>query len=223
MPRARDAEHAGGMREGRGHVVSVADIGNPASAALTAPVLEQGEQVSERLTGMLLVGERVDHVHLERCAGYGLYFALRVGPDDQRMYPSLEVARHILERFARTSGEFGGNGEVSPPSSRTAISNVDRVRSEGFEQQGDVMPRVAEAVGASDPRWRSLSSVPPVPVAVEVEGPRSRMTGSPWRRCVGLGSIHRHSTHFSRDGPWNAKSRSRTTRNFSCLRDSVSS
>ena len=76
---------------------------------------------------------------------------VRVRPDDERLDPALEIARHVLERLAAAIGKLRRDVAADdPPSSRTAISKVERVRSDGFSNSiATCAPASALAVGAS--------------------------------------------------------------------------
>ena len=102
----RYAEHHRGVGQRRGDIVAVADIGQRA-AAHVPPVFAEGQDIGQRLAGVLLVAERVDHVQRRRgrCQRRGLF--LGVGPDDQGADPAFEVARDVLERFTHTFGKLG--------------------------------------------------------------------------------------------------------------------
>ena len=68
------------------------------------------------------------------------------------------------------SANSAGRWSVCAPSSRTAISNVERVRSDGFSNsRATCLPASAAAVGASGPSrrsafiWRARASSPSSP------------------------------------------------------------
>ena len=74
-------------------VVAVADVCE-LEAAQCAEFLFQGKEIGERLAGMKLVGERVDHGD----AGVRRHFledTLMVNASDDALHPALEVARHV--------------------------------------------------------------------------------------------------------------------------------
>ena len=149
----RHAQHGRDVRQRRRDVVAVADEGDRAAAAVTPP-LAQRERIGERLTRMLLVGQRIDDVEVAAGGGDDGGLLLLEGANDQRANPSLEVSRDVLERFAHALGERAGRCSVSPPSSRMAISNVDRVRSDGFSNSS------ATCSPASACRWCLRSDSP---------------------------------------------------------------
>ena len=62
------AEHRGGIRERRRHVVAVADE-RDRPAAQRAPALAQRQTVRQDLTRVLVVGQRVDDVKPARAGG----------------------------------------------------------------------------------------------------------------------------------------------------------
>ena len=86
-------------------VVAVADKRHRPAAAV-APSLAQRERVSERLTRMLFVGQRVDDVKLLSGVGDNRGLFLGVGPDDERADPTFEVAGDVHERLANTFGKL---------------------------------------------------------------------------------------------------------------------
>ena len=167
-----DAEHARRVRERRRDVVAVADERDRAAAAV-APSLAQRQHVGERLARMLLVGQRVDDVQVaarrrpasrpspaRTCESPGR------GPIARGCARCPRAARACLRRTA------AGRCSVSPPSSRTAISNVDRVRSDGFSNSSATCrPASAVAVGAWRPSRRSAF------ICAETRSSRSRSSG----------------------------------------------
>ena len=127
----RDAEHARHLSERRRDVVAVADERDCAAATI-APSLAQRERIGERLARMLFVGERVDDVQVAPGGGQRRRLLLRERANDEGADPSLQVARDVLKRLARAFCRVRPGDGVSPPSSRIAISKVERVRSDGF-------------------------------------------------------------------------------------------
>ncbi len=93
-------QHGGRMGQRRRHVVAVADERNR-PAPKGAPSLAQRQAVGHRLTRVLLVGQRVDHVQPRGRSGELLEQALREGPDDDGFDPPLEAACDVDHRLAR--------------------------------------------------------------------------------------------------------------------------
>ena len=101
-----DAQHGAGVRERRRDVVAVADE-RDRTAAYRSPTLLKRQEVGDRLTRMLLVGQRVDDVQASGGRRELLERLLREGPDDDRVDPAFEVAGDIRHRFARPEGDVG--------------------------------------------------------------------------------------------------------------------
>src|SRR4029078_5179256 len=76
-------------------------------AAAVAPSLAERKCVRQRLTRMLFVSQRIDHVKLPCGVGNDRGFLLRERPNHQGAHPTLEVACDIDERLANTFGKLG--------------------------------------------------------------------------------------------------------------------
>jgi hypothetical protein len=95
---------------------------------------------------MFLVAERVDDAQHRRRRGERCQLVVRVSPDDERLYPSLEIPRHVLQRLAAAVGKLRRNIQ------RISAEVADRYLERGagpqrrfFEQHPDV--GAAERVG----------------------------------------------------------------------------
>ena len=146
----RDAEHAGDVRERGGDVVAVADERHARGRGNRPSASRMRHHVGERLAGMLLVGQRVDDVEPWRRRRQQHRPLLRERPDARARAPSVRGCgrrlRAVRGRLANSADRFS----TSPPSSWTAISNVDRVRSDGFSKSSATcLPSSAAAVGAA--------------------------------------------------------------------------
>ena len=98
---------------------------------------------------------------------------LRERPDDHRVDPALEIARDVGHRLALAERRRPAAARsTSPPSSRTAISKVVRVRSDAFSNSiATCRPSSALAVGASRPSARSaFSCAAELEAALEIGG-----------------------------------------------------
>src|SRR5438876_2433037 len=106
--RARDdgrgAEQRAQEDHGVAHVVTVADPCEPHRADVDAP-LPQREEVGERLTRVLGVGEPVDYGD-GRVAGERLDRRVRVDARGDTVYPAREVPRHVRNRLARAQADL---------------------------------------------------------------------------------------------------------------------
>ena len=128
------AEHRDGLRQRRRDVVAVADERDRAAAHVAQRSMQR-QAIGQRLARMLLVGERVDDVEARR--GGGEFApgapARRSGP--RRAWTQRSRFRATSSIVSRPpSATSGGGSMTSPPSSRTAIWNVERVRSDGFSK-----------------------------------------------------------------------------------------
>ena len=94
-----NAEHRRRVDQRRRHVVAVADVGDRPPAQ-RSDVLLQRQEVGDRLAGVLLIGERVDHVQPRRRRREFLEHLLGEGADDHRIDPALEIARDVGHRLA---------------------------------------------------------------------------------------------------------------------------
>ena len=124
---------AGGVRQRRRDVVAVADEGD-AAAAQRAPALLQRQHVGQRLTRMLLVAQRVDDVQPRRRGGDRRDLLLRVGPHHQARATHRSRLRATSSSGSRVPSA-NSDGHVQRLGRRarlTAISKVERVRSDGF-------------------------------------------------------------------------------------------
>jgi hypothetical protein len=117
----------------RRDVVAVADE-RQGAAGERAETLAEREEIRERLARVFLVGERVDDVEPPR----GRANASRrdwanvrtTAPYTQRS--RLRATSAMVSR--PPSATSAGGSMTSPPSSRTATWNVERVRSDGFSK-----------------------------------------------------------------------------------------
>ena len=150
-----DAEHHGRVHERRADVVAVADE-RDAPAVERAPPFDERLHVGQRLARMLLVAERVDDVQLRR----------DLGDLSSRSWPNVRITTASIQRSRlRATSLIGsrsacitsaGISTMSPPSSRTPIVKVTRVRSDGFSNSRPTcLPFSACAVGAFMPLTRS--------------------------------------------------------------------
>ena len=97
-----DAEAAGGDHQRMGDIVSVTGKGEIQTLQI-AESLTHREHVRERLAWVPQIAQRVHHRD-PRPAREFVDGVLRVHARDDGVGPSLEVARHILERFAVADG-----------------------------------------------------------------------------------------------------------------------
>src|SRR5437867_4049905 len=88
------ANECRGMRERCGHIVAVADKRDGATPRRT-PMLLQRQEIRERLTRMLVVGEGIDHVEPACRSSELLEYELRKRADDDRFHPALEIAGDV--------------------------------------------------------------------------------------------------------------------------------
>ena len=109
----RDSELRCRVRQRRRDVVAVADVGQRAPVART-PVLADRHHVRQRLTRMFLVAERVDDAQHRCRRGERGQLVVRVGPDDERLDPALEIPRHVLQRLAAAIGKLRRDVERIP-------------------------------------------------------------------------------------------------------------
>src|SRR5262245_28918024 len=100
----RDTEHAGDLRERRGHIVPVADE-RDRSTATVAPSLAQREGIGERLARMLLVGQGIDDMKITARGSKCRRLFLSEGADDECPHPSLQVSCDVLKRLTCAFGQ----------------------------------------------------------------------------------------------------------------------
>jgi hypothetical protein len=93
-----DAEQHSRLRQGRRHVVAVADERDRPARQIAQP-LRQRQAVGQRLARVLLVGQRVDHAEARRRRGERLEARLRVSADDRAVDPPLEIPSHVGNRL----------------------------------------------------------------------------------------------------------------------------
>src|SRR5580693_4704477 len=131
-------------------IVSVADVGELESAE-GAEFFFEREKIGERLAGVELVRESVDH--RDACVG-GHFFEdfLLVDTGDDAVDPAIEVARDIGDGFARA--ERGGGLRVVKENDRAAHALDAYIKSDSgakrrlFENQGDEFSRQRGSVTA---------------------------------------------------------------------------
>ena len=125
--------HAGegaGLDERVRDVVAVADVREPKAGE--ADRVTDGEQVGERLAGMVVVGEGVHHRHGRRF-GELLDVAVRERADDDRVAVRRQRARRVGDRLAAAELELvGAEDDGVMPSRAAAAANETRVRVDGF-------------------------------------------------------------------------------------------
>ena len=121
-------------------------------------LLAQRQHVRQRLARMLLVGQRIDDVQRAARPRRSREPLLRERADDRRPRPSArDCARRPRASRDRQARHADGGSITSPPSSRTAIVNVDpRPQRRLLEQKRDVL--AARAAGASAVRRRGRAS-----------------------------------------------------------------
>ncbi len=168
-------------------------------------LLAQRQHVGQRLARMLLVGERVDDVQARRRGGELAQPRLRERAHDRAAHPALEVARDVVDRLAAAERDVAPAARsTSPPSSRTAIVKVERVRSDGFSKSSATCwPASGWSCRAAPARARASARAASVEHALELVGRRGRApTGSP---CVAT----RRRACVRRSAPVNASHRLR--------------
>ena len=93
------AQHQRPLGERCGDVVAIPDEGHGV-ALQVAELFVQRQQVGQRLAGVLLVGERVDHVQPRRGRRELHQPILRKRPDHHARHPAFEVAGDVGNRLA---------------------------------------------------------------------------------------------------------------------------
>ena len=112
---------------------------------------------------------------------------LRERADDGARRPS---ARGCARRRRRSRGRRAprprGGSMTSPPSSRTAIVKVDRVRSDGFSKSSATCRPASGRAGVAAGRAGAASAPPRAPARRRARPARGRApTESPWSRAPG--------------------------------------
>ena len=128
-----DPGQLAGDRQRAGDVVAVADVGE-AQAVELAEALAQGEQVGERLAGVVKRGQRVDHRHLGPGGQLGDVL-VGAGADHDRVEVAREDAAVSPIDSPRESCSSSPRRTIGvAPSSATPTSKEIRVRVEGFSK-----------------------------------------------------------------------------------------
>ncbi len=197
-----DAQQQGRLRQGRDDVVAVADEGNRTPWQVPQ-LFRERQAVGQRLAGVFFIGERVDDTEARGGSRERFEPCLRVSPHDGAVYPPLEIASDVGDRFALAEYFLARRLDQSPPSSRTAIWNVERVRNDGFSNSSAMcLPASGCSCGIpARPRRLELRSQPQAGLQLLV-GPvvyreKSRHGG---HRCVFLTGVS-PSADLSLAGP----------------------
>ena len=113
--------------------------------------LAQRQHVGQRLARVLFVGQGVDHMHARGGGGEARQARPARTSARRRRRPSVRGCAPRLRRSrGRRSTTSGGGSMTSPPSSRTAMTNVIRVRSDGFsKRRATCRPASGCAAGAA--------------------------------------------------------------------------
>ena len=105
-----DASERAGLEEAVGDVVAVAQVGE-AKAPERAEVLLEGQQVGERLAGVVAVGERVDD--RDRCGGgEPADVVVGVGADDEGAGVAADDSGGVLDGLASAELELVGSDDL---------------------------------------------------------------------------------------------------------------
>ena len=133
-----DVEYCAGVSDRGRDVVAVADERDRPPSKRT-PAFLQCQEIGDGLTGMLLVGQRVDHVELLRRRRELLERFLGKRPNDDSVDPAFEIPRDVLHRFAAAQRDVRlKRHDVAAELARGDFERGPRAKRRLLEQQRDV-------------------------------------------------------------------------------------
>ena len=135
-------------------------------ALQVAELFVQRQQVGQRLAGVLLVGERVDHVQPRRRRRELHQPVLRKRPDHHARHPAFEVAGDVGNRLAFTHGDvLRRRDHVAAQLAHGNLEGAARPQRRLLEQQRHVLPGQRRRPVAAHAARALLLQEPPPPAA----------------------------------------------------------